>query len=258
MAEGESKVEGERLQKLLARAGVASRRASEELIKAGRVAVDGRVVRELGARARPGQRITVDGKPIGPGERKVYVVLYKPRGVVTTALDTHGRPTVVEAVKTTERVYPVGRLDVDSEGLVLLTNDGELAHRITHPRFGLEKVYRVLVQGKPSAEALRRLREGVELDGRMTAPARVEVLGEQNGSTWLEFVIREGRKRQVRRMSEAVGHPVSRLIRVRMGPISIGSLKPGEYRPLRSEEVRAIYKAVGLGSDDAPLMGRKG
>lgn len=254
MTEPNEHPEGERLQKILSRAGVASRRASEDLIKAGRVTVDGRVIRELGARARPGQRIAVDGRAIGLGEKRVYFVYYKPRGVVSTASDTHGRPTVVQAVDTPERVYPVGRLDQDSEGLVLLTNDGELAHRVTHPRFGLEKVYRVIVQGKPTSAELRRLREGVTLNGQVTAPARVEVLGEEDSNAVLEFGIREGRKRQIRLMGDAIGHPVIRLTRIGMGPLSLGDLRPGEYRPLRDSEIRALYSAVGLGAPDAGRM----
>lgn len=239
--------EGERLQKILSRAGVASRRVAEEMIRAGRVSVDGRVVRELGARAWPGQVISVDGRPIGRGEKKVYVLYNKPRGVVSTAVDTHGRPTVVQAVDVAERVYPVGRLDQDSEGLILLTNDGELAHRMTHPRFGLTKVYRVLVQGRPRTADLRRLREGVELDGKMTAPAEVEVLGEENSNTWLEVSIHEGRKRQVRRMAEAVGHPVLGLRRTGVGPLKLGELPTGKYRHLSPAEITAIKRAVGLG-----------
>ncbi len=237
---------GERLQKILARAGVASRRASEELIKAGRVTVDGRVVRELGARAAPGQEVRVDGRPIAGAERRVYIMYNKPPGVVSTAVDPHGRPTVVEAVAAPERVYPVGRLDQDSEGLILLTNDGELAYRLTHPRFELERVYRVLVEGRPSPEALAKLRTGVELDGKVSAPARVRVLDSRDSNTELEIAIREGRKRQVRRMAQAVGHPVVRLTRIRVGPLNLGSLPPGRHRLLRPEEVRALYHAVGL------------
>lgn len=246
MAERNLDQRGERLQKVLARAGVASRRASEELIKAGRVTVDGRVVRELGARAAPGQEVRVDGRPIAGAERRVYIIYNKPRGVVSTAADTHGRLTVVEAVGVPERVYPVGRLDQDSEGLMVLTNDGELAYRLTHPRFKVERVYRVLVEGKPSAEALHKLRSGVELDGRVTAPARVRVLDARDSETELEITIHEGRKRQVRRMAEAVGHPVVRLKRVGLGPLDLGSLPPGRHRFLRPEEVRALYRAVGL------------
>ncbi|MGQ9677236.1 MAG: pseudouridine synthase [Chloroflexota bacterium] len=246
MPEMSREPEGERLQKILSRAGVASRRVAEEMIKAGRVTVDGRVVRELGARARPEQDIRVDGRPVRRDGKKVYVIYNKPRGVVSTAVDTHGRPTVVEAVDVAERVYPVGRLDQDSEGLILLTNDGELAHRMTHPRFGLTKVYRVLVEGRPKAADLRRLREGVELDGKLTAPAEVEVLGEEDSNTWLEVAIHEGRKRQVRRMAEAIGHPVLRLRRTGVGPLKLGELPVGKYRHLSPAEVAAVQRAVGL------------
>jgi 23S rRNA pseudouridine2605 synthase len=246
MSESEREPEGERLQKILSRAGVASRRSAEELIKAGRVAVDGRIIRELGARARPDQKVTVDGRPISPGSPKTYIIYYKPRGVVSTAVDTHGRPTVVEAVEADLRVYPVGRLDMDSEGLVVLTNDGELAHRMTHPSFGLDKTYRVLVQGTVSPQELKHLRQGVEVEGKMTAPAEVTVVGEENGDTWLEFTLHEGRKRQIRHMSEAVGHSVLRLTRLRIGPLTLGTLKPGQSRLLRPEEIKAVKRAVEL------------
>jgi pseudouridine synthase len=244
--------EGERLQKVLAAAGIASRRASEELIRQGRVSVDGVLVREPGVKVVPSQKVRVDGKQISAREQNVYMLLHKPRGLVSTAAVTHGRPTVVEAVEATERVYPVGRLDQDSEGLVLLTNDGELAFRMTHPSYGVEKVYKVLVLGNPGDEKLERLRRGIEIEGKVTATARVRRIereaGQKHDTTWLEFTIHEGRKRQIRLMTEAVGHPTLRLIRIKLGPLDLGTLKAGEKRLLRPAEVRSLRVAVGLKS----------
>jgi len=259
---------GERLQKILARAGIASRRAAEEMIAAGRVAVNGMVVKEMGVRADPSKdNITVDGRPlaISPGEPKpgelVYLVLNKPRGVVSTAKDTHGRPTVLDLISRTEgepkragrpvpspaaRIYPVGRLDADTTGLLLLTNDGDLTFRLTHPRFGVEKEYRAVVRGRPPEHALQKLREGIEIEGERTAPAVVDWLGAREGSTLLRVVIHEGRKRQVRLMLAAVGHPVVDLQRVRFGPLTLGDLEPGKWRALALHEVHALRKAVKL------------
>ena len=232
--------EGDRLQKVLARAGLASRRVCEDLIAEGRVRVNGEVAR-LGRRVDPTTDvIEVDGGlvPIAPG--LVYYLLNKPTGVVTTAADTHGRPTVVEMVPTEPRVFPVGRLDADTEGLLLLTNDGELTHRLTHPSFGVEKEYLASVEGDPSPAALRRLREGVELDDGMTSPAKVARID----AGLLRITIHEGRNRQVRRMCEAVGHPVTRLVRSRIGTLADRKLKPGEWRPVTPDEVRALAGAV--------------
>ena len=183
-------------------------------------------------------RVEVDGAPVSVREGLVYYLLNKPRGVVTTAADPQGRPTVIDLVPLDPRVFPVGRLDYDSEGLLLLTNDGELAHRLTHPRFGIEKEYLVEVEGTPSATALRRLREGVALDDGMTAPARVGKVA----ATALRMTIHEGRNRQIRRMCEQVGHPVLRLVRTRIGPLADRQLKPGEWRALTTAEVRALAK----------------
>lgn len=236
----------ERLQKVLAHAGVASRRRAEELIRAGRVRVNGQVVRKLGTKVDPERDvIAVDGQPIAQFASHTYILLHKPPGVLSTTHDPHGRPTVLDLVETEARVYPVGRLDKDSEGLILLTDDGELAHRLTHPRYEHEKAYRVLVEGRPDERALRKLQEGVELEEEVTWPAAVEVEAEEGGGAWLRVVIHEGRKRQVRRMCQAVGHPVRRLIRVRMGPLELGELQPGEWRPLTASEVRVLKEGQG-------------
>ena len=230
----------EKLQMVLARAGVASRRVCEELIADGRVAVNGET-------ATTGQRvdaatdvIEVDGGlvPVAPG--LVHYLLNKPAGVITTADDPQRRPTVVDLVPAEPRVFPVGRLDADTEGLLLLTNDGELTHRITHPSYGVEKEYVVEVAGRPSDAALRALREGVELDDGRTAAAKVARLD----ASVLRIAIHEGRNRQVRRMCEAVGHPVTRLVRTRIGPLADRRLRPGQWRLLQPDEVRALAGAA--------------
>jgi 23S rRNA pseudouridine2605 synthase len=229
------------------------------MIAAGRVRVNGAVVTEMGTRADlASDRIEVDGRPIaaqkraGQTQQHTYIVLNKPGGVVTTAKDTHGRTTVLDLLKGAGlrergvRVYPVGRLDADSTGLLLLTDDGDLTFRLTHPRYGIEKEYRALVRGHPSPAALGRLRHGVEIEGEMTAPAKVEEVGKQDGNTWLRITIHEGRKRQVRLMAAAVGHPVIELQRVRFGPLTLGNLAPGKWRTLAVHEAHALRKAVGL------------
>jgi 23S rRNA pseudouridine2605 synthase len=231
---------GERLQKVLAAAGIASRRHAEEMIQAGRVAVDGQVITELGARVESSARITVDGSPIQRRERRVYYVLHKPPSYVSTASDPEGRPTVLDLVPRTYRVYPVGRLDFDSEGLILLTNDGELTQRMLHPSHELEREYYVLVGGPIERSMLRRLRTGVELDGRPTALAEVQVAEEGPEGAWLRFVIREGRNRQIRRMCAAVGLDVLRLVRTRLGALSLGQLPAGRYRELTPDELTAL------------------
>jgi pseudouridine synthase len=244
----------ERLQKILAEAGVASRRAAERLIAEGRVAVNGCAVRQPGLMADPdSDRISVDGQLIGARQAPVYLMLNKPRGYVTTASDERGRPTVMDlAFKTRERVFPVGRLDVDSEGLLLLTNDGALAQRLTHPRHEVEKEYLALVHGTPDVRALHLLRHGIVIEGRRTAPADVEIvkppegIAPRPGLTWLRLVLKEGRKRQVRLMCEAAGHPVERLIRSRIGPLRLRGLVPGRVRELTPAEVERIRAAAGL------------
>lgn len=238
--ESEGLFEGERLQKVLARIGVGSRRVCEDLIADGRVTVNGELV-VLGRRVNTATDVVeLDGVPLPVAPGLVHYLLNKPVGVVSTAEDTHGRPTVVELVPDDPRVFPVGRLDMDSEGLLLLTNDGELTHRLTHPSFGVPKEYLVQVEGEPSAGAIRRLREGVELEDGMTAPARVSAVA----PNLLRIVIHEGRNRQIRRMGEAVGHPVVRLVRTRIGPLADPSLTPGSYRPLSLDEVRALAAAA--------------
>lgn len=232
--------EGERLQKVLARSGMASRRVCEDLIAEGRVLVNGEVA-DLGRRVRAETDvIEVDGALVPTAPGLVYYLLNKPAGVVTTVSDTHGRPTVVDLVPAEPRVFPVGRLDADTEGLLLLTNDGELTHRLTHPSFGVEKEYLAHVEGDPKPAALRSLREGIELDDGLTAPAKVARMGEG----LLRIVIHEGRNRQVRRMCEAVDHPVTRLVRSRIGTLSDRRLRPGEWRELQPDEVRALAAAV--------------
>jgi len=233
--------EGERLQKVLARRGFGSRRACEELIADGRVSVNG-VVAELGRRVDVDRdEVTVDGAPVGVRPDLVHYLLNKPLGVITTADDPQGRPIVLDLVPTEPRVFPVGRLDGETEGLLLLTNDGQLAHRLTHPSFGVEKEYLAHVRGEPGRAAVRRLRDGVELDDGPTAPARVSTVD----PSLLRITVHEGRNRQVRRMCEAVGHPVRRLVRTRIGPIVDPRLAPGEWRSLTGDEVRALEVAVG-------------
>jgi pseudouridine synthase len=237
----------ERLQKTLAHAGVASRRKSEEIIRQGRVAVNGQVVTELGTKVDPERdTITFDGRRIDVAGEYTYIVLHKPAGVITTADDPWGRPSVLDLVDVDTRVYPVGRLDADSEGLVLLTNDGQLTHQLTHPSFEHEKEYHVLVAGRPSKVALERLRTGVRLEDGITAPALVDVLRREEKGTWLRMVLHEGRKRQIRRMADAVGHPVKRLIRVRIGSTRLGNLPPGEWRHLSRREVAQLREATGV------------
>ncbi|MFX3681207.1 MAG: pseudouridine synthase [Candidatus Hopanoidivoransaceae bacterium] len=237
--------DGERLQKVLARLGFGSRRVCEDLIAEGRVTVNGDVA-VLGRRVDvDGDDVAVDGAPVGIRPGLVHYLLNKPTGVITTADDPQGRPTVVEIVPSEPRVFPVGRLDADTEGLLLMTNDGDMTHRLTHPSFGVEKEYLASVEGTPSRGAIRQLREGVELDDGPTAKARVTAVDD----SLLRITIHEGRNRQVRRMCEAVGHPVTRLVRTRIGPIVDRRLKPGEWRALSRDEVRSLEIAVGGQSD---------
>ena len=232
--------DGERLQKVLARVGLGSRRVCEELIGEGRVTVDGAVA-ELGCRVNvESARIEVDGAPVGVRPGLVYYLLNKPAGVVTTTSDPYDRLTVVDLVPNDPRVFPVGRLDAQTEGLLLLTNDGDLAHRLTHPSFGVDKEYLAEVEGRPSPAAVRRLREGVVLEDGRTAPARAVLVD----ASVLRITIHEGRNRQVRRMCEAVGYPVVRLVRTRIGPLVDRSLAPGSHRTLLAEEMRALRRAV--------------
>lgn len=231
---------GERLQKVLARIGLGSRRHCEELIAAGRVEVNGQVA-VLGRRVDPGvDLVAVDGVPIGVAPGLRYLLVNKPAGVVCTAADPQGRPTVVELVPADPRVFPVGRLDSDTEGLLLLTNDGDLAHRLAHPSHGVEKEYLAWVEGRPTRGTLRRLREGVDLEDGRTAPARASLVAPD----LVRLTIHEGRNRQVRRMCAAVGHPVRRLVRVRIGGLADRRLGAGEWRELTSDEVRSLEQVA--------------
>lgn len=231
-----------RLAKHLAHCGVASRRACEALIAQGRVTVGGQVVRDPARDVGENDEIAVDGRPLSGFEAPAVYALNKPVGVLSTASDPHGRPTVVEMIsRESRRLYPVGRLDLDSEGLLLLTNDGQLAHMLTHPRFEVPKTYRVWVTGGPVGEqTLQALRDGVVLQDGPTAPARVVSLAPDR----LEITIREGRNRQVRRMCEAVGHPVRRLARVSFGPLQLGDLALGSHRQLQEREIQALREAA--------------
>lgn len=230
----------ERLQKILAQAGLGSRRACEELISEGRVTVNGRLA-TLGQKADArADTIVVDGTPLARAERHRYVILHKPRGVVSS-LDAQGdRDTVIDLVPFPERLYPVGRLDMDSEGLILLTNDGELTNRITHPRYETEKEYRVLVRGTPDDERLATWRRGVVIEGQRTAPAKVFRQERVGDNTWLKVIMHEGRKHEIRDIGSTLGMPVQRLIRVRLGSVLLGALKPGEWRELTSAEVNGL------------------
>lgn len=233
-----------RLQKFLADAGVASRREAERLIQGGRVELNGLVVTQLGIRIDPGRdTVRVDGRKVRGGGQRVYYLMHKPRGMITSASDPQGRPTVVDLLQgVSERVYPVGRLDWNSEGLLILTNDGDLAQRLTHPGGHVAKTYRVKVKGIVPGGTLESLRRGFFLEGRRSLPARVTRISSQS-NTWLEMTMYEGRKNQIRRMFERLGHPVLKLRRVAIGPISDRSLKPGEWRRLSAEEVRRLQEA---------------
>ena len=243
-----NQMRAERLQKILSKAGITSRRKAEELILQGRVSVNGRVVKELGAKAVLGKDdICLDGEAIKPEAEKVVVALFKPRNCVTTLHDPQGRATVADLVKgISVRVYPVGRLDYDAEGLLLLTNDGDLAHRLQHPRYKVAKTYLVKIRGRPPEEALTQLQQGIRLEDVITAPAELHVLEDDNKATWLTLTLREGRNHQVKRMCAAVGCPVLKLRRTQIGPIDLGNLQPGRSRTLRAREVRALRQAVGL------------
>ena len=233
----------ERLQKILARAGYGSRRSCEELISAGRVRVNGQPV-GLGDKADAAvDRITLDGRPVKGAEKLVYVALYKPRGVISTVSDPDLRPAVRDLVPVPGTLYPVGRLDFDSEGLVLMTNDGDLANKLTHPRYEHEKEYRVLVASHPDQEQLNLWRRGVVLeDGFRTGPADVYVVSKKGKGAWLDVTLKEGHKREIREMGIQTGLPVVRIVRVRIGELRLGSLKPKEWRYLTTQEVAALQK----------------
>lgn len=244
----------ERLQKILSRAGVASRRHAEELIASGRVSVNGRTVSEQGTKADPdNDDIRVDGKPVVIPSTHRYLLLNKPPGYITTLNDPQGRPLVTDLLKgITQRLFPVGRLDYNTEGLLILTSDGEWANRLAHPRHGVEKEYHVRVRGAVTSRQLQTLAEGVQLDDGITSPATVGLLRESGNSSWISVAIHEGRYRQVRRMCEAVGLTVVRLRRVRYGSVSLGTLKPGEWRDLSPDEIRSL--AGGTARDGRPSV----
>ena len=242
-------MEPERLQKIIAHAGFASRREAEEMIRTGRVTVNGRVVTELGTKA-DGERdhIKVDGKLITRAEPHRYILLYKPKEVMTTVDDPEGRTTVIDLIRgVRERIYPVGRLDYHSEGLVLLTNDGELAYKIAHPRHGSVKTYHVKVRGVPDDRVIDKLRRGITIEGKRTLPCEIGRIkttgrGDDEGNSWLEVKLREGRTQQIRKMFQAMGHPVTKLKRVAIGPISDPRLTPGVWRELTEHEVKLLSR----------------
>jgi 23S rRNA pseudouridine2605 synthase len=250
-----------RLQKLLSMAGVASRRAAEAMILEGRVAVNGQVVKVLGSKADPAtDEVKVDGRRLRFDVRPRYLLLHKPKGYVTTRDDPEGRRTIMDLVTgVREYVYPVGRLDFDSEGLLLLTSDGDLAAQLTHPRHGVERVYVAIVTGAPDEAALEKLRRGLVIDGQRTAPAvvgRGAIVGKgRKQTTMLKITLREGRNRQVRRMCAQIGHPVRRLTRVRMGPIRLGDLRPGHWRDLTPQEIEKLKQAAAPGPSHRPVEG---
>jgi 23S rRNA pseudouridine2605 synthase len=238
----------ERLQKILARAGFGSRRACEEFIRERRVAVNGQVA-QIGQKADPDRdRITLDGKPVQAEQPHIYVALHKPRDVLSDEGDGTGRiQTARDLIELPGRLYPVGRLDLRSEGLLILTDDGELTHRLTHPRYEHSKEYEVLVEGHPDEKTLQQWRRGVFLEGSKTAPAEVSVMRREKDRTWLRVILREGRKRQIRRMGAMLGHPVHQLTRVRIGPVHLGNLKPGEWRHLTEQELRDLLEIAERG-----------
>jgi 23S rRNA pseudouridine2605 synthase len=232
----------ERLQKILARAGIASRRKAEDLIRAGRVAVDGRIVTELGLKVDPARAvITFDGAPV-VFEKKIYLLLNKPAGYVTTMSDTHGRPIVTDLLQgVSQRVFPVGRLDYDTEGALILTNDGRLSQYIQHPRYEVNKTYEAVVSGIPADKKIRQLEKGIRIDNHLTWPARVRILERKKTEALLELIIHEGKKRQVRKMLAAIGCPVKKLKRTAYGNLRIGSLQRGKYRFLSQKDLKKIF-----------------
>src|SRR5262245_10348623 len=240
----------ERLQKIISRAGLASRREAERWILEGRVSVNGAVISKLGSQADTAKdSIKVDGKRIKPAAAPLYFAFHKPPGVITTLNDPQKRPDLtrfLENMGTKQRVFPVGRLDYNSTGLLLLTNDGELARRLTHPRFGVKKVYHVKLSACPTLEDFALLRKGIRLEDGLAAPARARVLEKLKKNAWVEIEIHEGRNREVRRIFETLGYFVEKLIRVRVGPVALGLLAPGKLRPLSQNEIKALKNATGL------------
>jgi 23S rRNA pseudouridine2605 synthase len=234
-----------RLQKVLAEMGLASRRQAEEMIREGRVTVNGRAAR-IGDKADPSRdHIKVDGRRVALPSAKVYLLLHKPKNTVTTVEDPEGRPTVLGLVKERgARLFPVGRLDYDAEGFLLLTNDGDLAHRLSHPSFRIPRTYWVKVKGKPSEEEIRKLSRGISLEDGLTAPCRITALRETRENSWMEMTLREGRNRQVKRMWEKMGYPVLKLKRISFAGLALGNLQLGEYRDLRPKEVEKIKRMI--------------
>jgi 23S rRNA pseudouridine2605 synthase len=234
----------QRLQKILAKAGIASRRRAEELIKEGKVRVDGKVVTEMGTKVDPdAQDIECDGIHVAAREKKIYILLHKPAGFLSTVHDPQGRPIVTDLLpQVKERVYPVGRLDLDTEGALLLSNDGELAQKILHPSHEVNKTYVAKVKGKPNTKKLAALSRGITIEGRKTWPADIEVLQTEPQATTIKIIIHEGRKRQVRKMFDAVGHPVLQLKRTAYGQLELGDLRPGKYRFLSPEDIKMIFR----------------
>ncbi len=236
----------ERLQKIIANAGIASRRAAEEMIRQGRVSVNNVVVTELGTKAGPADEIRIDGKLISREVEKIYLMVHKPAGYVTTLKDPEGRPIITDLIgEVQERVFPVGRLDYDSEGLILLTNDGNFAQKLQHPRFKIPKTYLVKIKGEPNKKEIAEMKKGIKLDDGFFRPEGLELEKVNPKSCWVRIVIHEGRNRILRRFFEAMQHPVSRLIRIAVGDISLGSLKEGECRHLKSNEIRRLLSLAG-------------
>jgi pseudouridine synthase len=248
-----------KVQKILSELGVASRRKAEELIREGRVAINGRTA-QVGDRADPSKdHIKVDGRRVSLPPPKIYILLNKPKGVVTTTEDPQGRKTVLDLLPTNNRrLFPVGRLDYDAEGLLLLTNDGELSHRLSHPSFRIPRTYRVKVKGKPTSAEIRRLSQGIYLEDGRTAPCRIASLRETAENLWLEMVLYEGRNRQVKRMWEKLGYPVLKLKRVEFAGLSPGKLQPGEYRALRPAEVQKLKNPTSADSSGNHGRGSSG
>ncbi|MCB9008843.1 MAG: rRNA pseudouridine synthase [Ardenticatenaceae bacterium] len=245
----------ERIQKLMAQAGLGSRRECEKLIADGRVTVNGRKA-SLGDKANPAtDTVVVNGRPIKPLQTEsIYIALHKPKGVISSLDDEleEGRTTVRDLVPLPGHLYPVGRLDKQSTGLILMTNDGDLAHKLTHPRYGHEKTYKVIVEGRISQEALGKWRDGLYLDGRKTIPAKISIIQQDVSFTRLEIVMREGRKRQIRRVANMLGYPVTQLVREKIGPLSLGNLKPGDWRHLTDKEVAALKAIVASSKEKRP------
>lgn len=232
-----------RLQKFIAQCGIASRRKAEEYISAGRIAIDGRIVREMGILVVPGENvITFDGKPVAAKEQLVYYLLNKPKGYITTLADPQGRPTVTSLIKTSKvRLFPVGRLDLDTEGALILTNDGQLAQKIQHPRHETNKTYEALVRGCPRRDKITQLERGISLEEKMTAPAVVSVKAKIGENCLMQITIHEGRKRQVKKMFAFIGHPVLQLKRTAYGKLSLGRIALGDYRQLNPSELNKIF-----------------